>query len=418
MSYIFNKEIQFPNTSLDAFSRLRVSEPASILEIKHVYDKNPLLIDELLNGTATSVKDPNHSDIEMKTFSNGDFAIRATKGRGIYSPGKSGLFMATFMNFDVQTNVIKRVGYFSSNTSFPYNSTFDGMWLESNGSASGSHPGEISLNISQNGQSYFTCPLSGWDSSVYDPADIDWEQNQLIFFDFQWLGVGKVRFGMMTDQGPVIFAQHVFANTTQDPYMSNPNQPIRYEIRQVGALDPGVPYGQFHQLCSTYSSEGDPQALNNIVSIANTTERTLTTPGVKYPLLGYRNGSLTAGANIVLESIFSLNQVTGSDYLITLEMNPTITGGTASWSSVTNTPVEFSQGNGSLTVGSSGTILRSYIGKGNSATTDNYSLVDNLIKPGVCVNGMRDEVWICVTPLATTGSTKIRAITANLNYYL
>lgn len=413
MSYIFNKEIQFPNTSIDAFNRLRVSEPSPVLEIKHVYDKNPLLIDELLNGTATSVKDPNHSDVEMKTFSNGDFVIRATKGRGIYSPGKSGLFMATFMNFHLQTNVIKRVGYFSSTTSFPYNTTFDGIFLESNGQT-----GEITFQIWQNGVGYFSCPLSGWDSSIYDPTDIDWVQNQLIFFDFQWLGVGQVRFGMQTQAGPVIFANHIFANTTQDPYMSNPNQPIRYEIRQVGALDVGTPYGELHQLCSTYSSEGDPVGLNNIVSIANTTERTLATPGVKYPLLGYRNGSLTAGANIVLESIFSLNQVTGSDYLITLEMNPTITGGTASWSLVTNTPVEYAQGNGSLTVGSSGTILRSYIGKGNSATTDNYSLVDNLIKPGVCVNGVRDEVWICVTPLATTGTTKIRAITANLNYYL
>jgi hypothetical protein len=379
----------------------------SSIELKHVYDKNPLLIDELLNGTATSVKDPTHSDVEMNVSSNGDFVIRSTKGRGIYSPGKSGQFMATFMNFHLQTNVIKRVGYFSSATSFPYDGTFDGIFLESNGQT-----GEISFQIWQSGQSYFNCPLSGWDSSNYDPNDIDWQQNQLIFFDFQWLGAGTVRFGMETANGPVIFAQHIFANTIQDPFMSNPNQPVRYEIRQVGSGS-----GTFHQLCSVFASEGESDQLNNIVSIANTTERTLAVPGVKYPLLGYRTATTYAGANIVLESIFALNQITGTDYLITLEMNPGITGGTATWTQVPNTPVEFAQGSGSLSVNSAGVMLRSYIGKGNAATTDNYSLTDNLIKPGVCVNGMRDEVWICVTPLIASGSTKIRAITANLNYY-
>jgi len=412
MSYIYNKQIDFNPMQVDAFHKLRTSEMKSIIELKHVYDKNPLLVDELLNGTATSIKNPNHSDVEMSTASNGDFVIRSTKGRGIYSPGKSGQFLATFMNFHLQTNVIKRVGYFSSNTSFPYNSTFDGIWLESNGSASGNYPGQISLNISQNGQTYFSCPLSGWDSSIYDPADIDWQQNQLIFFDFQWLGVGRVRFGVETVNGPVIFAEHTFANTTQDPYMANPNQPIRYEIRQTGSGS-----GTFHQLCSAFASEGEAEQLNNIISISNTTERTLALPGVKYPLLGYRTASSYAGANIVLESIFALNQVTGTDYLITLEMNPGITGGTATWTQTTNTPVESAQGNGTLTVNSSGVILRSYIGKGNAATTDNYALIDNLIKPGVCVNGTRDEVWICVTPLIASGSTKIRAVTANLNYY-
>jgi hypothetical protein len=407
MSYTFNKEIQFSKINSDPFHKLRISELTSILELKHVYDKNPLLVDELTNGTATSIKDPDHSDVEMTTSSNGDFVIRATKGRGIYSPGKGGCFMATFMNFHLQTNIIKRVGYFSSVTTFPYNSTFDGIFLESNGST-----GEISFQIWQKGIEYFNCPLDQWSSSEYDPNDIDWEQNQLIFIDFQWLGVGTVRFGLETANGPVYFSEHSFMNVTQDPYMTNPNQPIRYEIRQTGSGS-----GTFHQLCSVFGSEGDTGALSNIISISNTTERTLSTPGVKYPLLGYRGATEYTGANIVLESIFSLNQFTGTDYLITLEMNPGITGGSASWSQVTNTPIEYSQGNGTLTVSATGTVLRSYIGKGNAATTDNYSLMDNLIKPGTCINGVRDEVWICVTPLVTSGTTKIRAITANLNYY-
>jgi hypothetical protein len=408
MSYTFNKTVDIDERLKDAFGRLTVSELTNILEVKHVYDKAPLVVDELTNGTGNTVWDSDHSDVEMNVSNNGDFVIRQTKGRGVYSPGKSGLVNATFMNFHLQNNVIKRVGYFSSSTAYPYSASFDGMFLESNGVTD-----TISFQIWRNGIEIFNCPLSGWDSSVVDPNTIDFEQDQLLTIDFQWLGAGRVRFGLTLDEGEIIFATHVSANHVQDPYIKNPNQPIRYEIRQNGSGTGGT----LHQLCANYSIEGSHNILNKSVSIGNTTERNLAVPGVKYALLGYRHGSNYSGSNIVLESLFSLNQITGTDYLITVEMNPGITGGTASWTAVTNTPVEVAQGNGSLTVNSTPLTIKSYIGKGNAATTDNYSLVDNLIVPGTCINGVRDEVWICVTPLIVSGNTKIRAITANLNFY-
>jgi hypothetical protein len=107
MSYAFNNTVSFEGTpQVDAFSRFRTSQLNSILEIKHVYDKNPLLIDELKGGSATSTWTPTNSDVEMDTITNGDYVIRSTKARGVYSPGKGGLFEATFMNFHVQDNVI------------------------------------------------------------------------------------------------------------------------------------------------------------------------------------------------------------------------------------------------------------------------------------------------------------------------
>lgn len=408
MSYTFNKEIEFKPYHEDAFGRLRTSEFSSILELKHTYDKNPLLVDEIINGSATSTFTPNHSDIEMTTSSNSDYVIRQTKGRGVYSPGKSALFEATFMNFHKQTNIIKRVGYFSSSIDAPYNGTFDGFFLESNGT---SGVNTISFQIWRYGEKTFESTIDQWDASVIDPTTIDWQNNSLMFVDFAWLGVGTVRFGIWREGEPIIFASF-HGDTIIDPYMANPNQPIRYEIRQSGSGS-----GLFHQLCSVFASEGDTQALTKTASIANTTERTLTTPGVKYPLIGYRCSSNWKGSNIVLESLFALNQVTGTDYLITVEINSGVTGPSLSWQQLANTPIEWVQGTGATIVSTPGHIIKSYIGKGNAATTDNYSLVDNLIRPGVCINGTQDIIWICVTPLIISGSTKIRAITANLNYY-
>jgi hypothetical protein len=409
MSYTFNNSVSFEGTpQVDAFSRFRTSQLNSILEIKHVYDKNPLLIDEIKNGSATSTWTPNNSDVEMDTFTTGDYVIRSTKARGVYSPGKGGLFEATFMNFQIENNIIKRVGYFSSANTAPYNGTFDGFFLESNGDTN-----TITFQVWRSGTQIFSVDLSQWSSETFDPLNIDWELDQLFWCDFQWLGVGRIRFGLVIpEKGFVQFGEVCSANTIEDPYMTNPNQPIRYEIRQSG---PGS--GEFHQLCSHYAVEGSQNALIKAVSIQNSTERTLLTPGVKYPLLGYRCAQDWRGANIILDSLFALNQVTGTDYLITVEMNPGITGGTPIYTQIPNTPVEFSLGNGTLTVNTSGNIIKSYIGKGNAATTDNFQLLDNLIKPGVCIDGTRDIMWICVTPLVISGSTKIRAVVANLNYY-
>lgn len=414
MSYAFNNTVSFEGTpQVDAFSRFRTSQLNSILEIKHVYDKNPLLIDELLNGNATSNWVPEHSDIEMNVLQNSDYVIRQTKGRGVYAPGKGGLFEATFMHFQIQSNIIKRVGYFSSDSSAPYTGGFDGFFLESNGNT-----GDVTFQVWRTGTQIHSIPVSAWRSDVVDPATIDWQKDQLFWCDFQWLGVGRIRAGLvMPGKGFVQFVEACSANTMEDPFMTNPNQPIRYEIRQLGS-GPSLPeYGSFHQLCAHYAIEGSQNSLGKAASIINSTERTLATPGLKYPLIGYRVGSTWKGANIILDSLFALNQVTGTDYLITVEMNPGITGGSPTFVPLVNTPVEWSQGNGSYTVNSTGIILKSYIGKGNAATTDNYSMVDNLIRPGVCINGVKDEVWICVTPLVTSGTTKIRSLVANLNYF-
>ena len=409
MSYAFNNTVSFEGTpQVDAFSRFRTSQLNSVLEIKHVYDKNPILIDEIINGSATSTWTPDNSDIEMNVTQNGDYVIRQTKARGVYSPGKGGLFEATFMNFHNQNNTIKRVGYFSSSTTAPYNGTFDGFFLECNGVTD-----TISFQVWRSGTQIQNVDISQWRTDVFDPLLIDWQLDQLFWCDFQWLGVGRMRFGLvLPGKGFVQFGEVCSANLIEDPYMTNPNQPIRYEIRQAGTGS-----GIFHQLCSHYAIEGAQNALLKAVSVQNQTERTLLTPGVKYPILGYRCANSWRGANIMLDSLFALNQVTGTDYLITVEMNPGITGGTPTYTQVANTPIEFSQGNGTLTVSTAGNIIKSYIGKGDAATTDNYSLQDNLIRPGVCINGTQDVMWICVTPLVTSGSTKIRAMIANLNYF-
>jgi len=424
MSYIYNNEIKFTdNPQLDGFGRLRTSQVSSVLEVKHVYDKNPLLIDELLGGTgATSIYVPGSSDVEMMVGVNGDYVIRATKSRGIYQPGKSALFQATMMEFHKEAGVTKRVGYFSTTTTGPYDSDFDGIFLQQCGITGGTGTGVyenegVSLQVWKNGTKSFDVPIASWDNSVINPVtDIDWQQDQLFWFDFQWLGVGRVRWGLyLENHGQLQLGEVVAANNIIDAYMQSPNQPIRYEIRSNGGS------GMFHQLCSTFMTEGSSNALKKITGVYNSVERTAGTTGTKYAYMGFRLKGDYPGANLNLDAVSSLSSLSSHDFLFTLEMNPTLNE-TPTWSNATNAPLQYAFGGGATgvtldTVTSSGYVIASWITKGGSTTNaTDVNLFENVIRPGICVNGTLDEIWICVTPISTA-SSKIKVLTTNISYY-
>ncbi len=56
MSYTYSNEIKYADGfNLDAFGRLRTSNLTTLLDLKHTYDKQPLLVDEEILGGATSL---------------------------------------------------------------------------------------------------------------------------------------------------------------------------------------------------------------------------------------------------------------------------------------------------------------------------------------------------------------------------
>jgi hypothetical protein len=424
MSYIYNNEMKFSdNPQLDAFGRLRTSELTSVIEVKHVYSKNPLLIDELIGGTgATSIYTPGNSDIEMSVQYDGDYVIRATKSRGIYQPGKSALFEATMMNFNQEAGVVKRIGYYSTSTDEPFDSSFDGIFLQSSGITGGTGSGVyenegITMQVWREGVKVFDVPLSSWDDSQLDPTtDIDWEKNQLLWFDFQWLGVGRVRWGLyLEDYSQIQLGQVVAANQTMDPFMRSPNQPVRYEIRSVGGA------GEFHQLCATFGVEGSINSLEKIAGFFNSVERTAPTIGTKYAYAGFRLRADYPGANLNLKNVSSLSSLSSHDFLVTLEMNP-ILANASQWVDVENTPMQYALSGGATgatlgAVNTSGYVIASWIQKGGgSSSASDINIFDNVIRPGICVNGVLDEVWVCVTPV-TSANSRIKVMTGNISYY-
>ena len=406
MSFIYNNAVKYSDSpNLDAFGRLRTSNVTSLLEYKHTYDKLPLVINEVTAGTATSVYDKPNSQVVMSVATNNDYVIRQGVARGIYQPGKGQIFEASFSDFQLQTNVIKRVGYFTTSTSVPYDSVVDGFFLESNGQT-----GIISFQIWQSGTTTFSAASTSWFTTDYDVTNINWSKTQLMFTDFQWLGVGRVRFGVVIDGQFKLFATSTGTNNLDNVYMKAPNQPVRYEIRSVS----GGAAGSFNMICSQVSLEGSINSLQKSTSVVAFTAQTKPTAYVTYPILGYRLNTNYEGANITLSDIQSLNITNPSkaDYLITVQYNPTLSS-SSSWTNIPDTPVQYALSTGQ-TITTEGHIITSFMGSGSGTQVDNFEFKDNMLKPGLKVNGTPDEIWICVK--STLANQDFRT-SINLSYF-
>ena len=406
MSFIFNNQISYSDSvNLDAFGRLRVAQVTNLLDIKHVYDKNPLQVNEVTAGTATSVFDQQYARVRMSTSANNDYVIRQSKTHPIYQPGKGQLFEASFSNFQLETNVIKRVGSFQSTTGSPYNSVFDGYFLESNGVTN-----VISFQLWRSGTTVFSADTTVWDDTIFNPTGLTWSNTNLMMVDYQWLGVGRLRFGMNLSGQTIYFAEHNCANNEPNVYMSSPNQPIRYEIRQVG-----VGSGYFDMICSQTSLEGALNGLYSTVGIQHQTTTSLNTQDTKYPYIGYRLKQDYTSVTSQYNSLSILN-TTNDNYLLTIEFNPTIST-TPTWIDIPNSPFQYAlfTGTTTATITSPGHIMSSLIGEAGTSALTTLKVDDNQIRVGSNIDGTLDEMWVCITPL---GANATFLGTAEVLYYL
>lgn len=270
MTYLFQEE-----QNIDAFGRGRVSMPYTLGDYKHLYGLDPNFIDYKVNGGDIAFQ-TNQACARLSTTSNTTSRIvHQTKFYHHYMPGKSQVILSSFNFYAATANVTKRTGYFDDN---------NGIFLEQAGN------GTLTWVV----RSYVTgTPVerrftqSQWSEDKCDGTgpsgfNIDITKTQLIWIDFQWLGVGRVRCGFVHD-GEYVFA-HEFNNSNNlaTVYMSSPNLPVRCEM-----LNTGVTTGAyFDQICSTVISEGGYVEAGQDWAVTNTPR--LLTSGSTLPIMAIR----------------------------------------------------------------------------------------------------------------------------------
>ena len=234
------------STAYDAFGRLRVSNPLTIFDSKNVLSKNSLF-DESTSSGGTVTYTQNKSTVNLNvTESAGSKTIRQSKRVMSYQPGKSLLILNTFVMNTATANLKQKVGAFDANNGIFF--TADGTTLKivrrtyTSGTSTDNEVSQSSWNGDK---------LDGTGASGYT---LDVAKANILFMDFEWLGVGSVRVGFVID-GKFITA-HTFnnANSLTTVYMQTANLPIRYEIERSGTLSTGT--YTLQQICSTCMSEG------------------------------------------------------------------------------------------------------------------------------------------------------------------
>lgn len=244
MSHLYNPF----KPEVDAFNRQRVSTPYTLGDYKHIYNIDP----DFLNissgvGATISFDYTRAAAILNSGISTNGYIIHQTKRYHHYQPGKSQLIFSTFNFGQAQSNVIKRTGYFDDR---------DGIFFEQ------SQTGTLNFVIrsSVNGiLSERRVSQSNWNIDTLDgrgPSEfnLNISKTQLFLTDFEWLGVGRVRCGFSIQGKNVLAHEFYNSNELENVYMSNPNLPIRCEMRNVGTQI-GIG-GSMIQICGTVMSEG------------------------------------------------------------------------------------------------------------------------------------------------------------------
>ena len=382
--------------NLDAFGNLRVSQGNQLFDSKFLFDKRPLFWDEVETGSGeTSTHSTTEAHVAMTTSGNNQYVIRQTKQRFTYQAGFSHVCDFTFSDFHAESNIIKRVGYFSSATTGNYDTDFDGLFFENDGT-------NISINIYKTGTEIESTNQSSWNIDKLDGTGesgitIDWEKAQIAIIDFQWLGVGRVRWAVNIDGVVIPIHESKHANNVDGVYMSSPNQPLRYEIRQTGAGS-----GSFNQICSTVKTEGSISRTGAVYSDnAGVNDLQLNSSGTTYAMGGIRLKTTHPDVSINLLKTSILLE-TNDDLLWEWRLNPTVTG-SFTYNDVTNACTQTAFGNdgaGAAPTVSGGTIVDSgYLRRNTSIDIK----LDTSIGIGTEIDGTVDELVLCGTPI-TNGS--------------
>ncbi len=335
----------------DAVDRLRVSNPSTIFENLSVGAdaKNPLLINEIVTGAATSTSVPADSYIAMATTNTGGRVVRQSKAYIVYQPGKSKMILCSGV-FEIsggQAGVVSRIGAFDDEDDQVTNPLGgEGFFFELNGTT---------MNVVHRKDQVDTVVAqSSWNFDTFDgsgPSRITittWDVAFLIVIDQQWLGVGQVRLGLFID-GVINYA-HIFnfSSTLKLPYTRTAKLPIRYEIESVSG---GVTPSEMRMMAQSVLCEGIPSSIYPQFNAS--VNKTVVFASVPEPLISLRLKSTFNRVTLRLVNI-TIFQVSGPSHVIEVLLNPTTLTGASFVSAGANSAAEIDT---SATVATGGTLI-------------------------------------------------------------
>jgi len=343
MSHLYDQSPLGKGFSGDLFGRLKVSNPVTLFDSTNVYQINDDF-HNLVVGTGSTVGIITAESSVISTIGTDSNSSIITESKRVFSyqPGKSLQVFQTFVLNPPKENLVQRVGYASSE---------NGVMLEIN---------DFNINIIKrtaiSGVGVtITIPQSEWNQDRLDgngPSgyELDLTKAQILFTEYEWLGVGSVRVGFAIDGKFIIAHQFDHANLINSVYMTTATLPIRFEIMNKAETSSS---SNMKQICTSVQSNGGYEKKTS-ASIARRSSF-ISSSGTDFvPLVSIR---LKPGRTDSVIIPYQINILSDSStsvfYEIALIKNTTIIGG--NWSITSSPNVE--QNNNSTSM-SGGTIIK------------------------------------------------------------
>lgn len=386
-----NANVSITGTNLDAFGRMRVSEPVTLFDSQNMYIDGGQFSNVTANsGTVTYVSDESSFNLAV-TAANGSSVINQSRFTQAYQPGKSLLFMGSFAFANRAAGCRQRVGYFTDNNGIYFEADGEDLYLVIRSRASGTIQEERVAQTSWN-----TNTLKTGANPNPTGINLDPELTQIFWCDIEWLGVGNVRAGFIINGEFIVCHTFQHANQTGNTkvYMTAATLNPRYEITNTTAT---AGARTMKQICCTVISEGGYNPSTKVQYVTNNTVATRISAA----------NTLTALASIRLNPAYPDAVVLPSQIGILLldvrygefQLVQNANIGNVTWSNVPNSVVQFVKTSNVIT---DGTVVY----QGLSSSRDEVSISEDVAKRlqlARLANGNTESLTLCVAYTQTNG---------------
>ena len=399
--------VSIGGTNVDAFGRLRVSEPYTLFDSQNRYAVDNQF-DVSTTGTGTTSFLSNEAAVKMEVTAGGVGSVLRQSYRSFpYQPGKSLLVLATFvMDSSTSANLTQSVGYFndSNGVFFKRTGSTNSFVLRSSSTPTPGTPSDVRTVTQAN---WNGDKLDGTGTSGYT---LDISKAQILFMDFEWLGVGSVRCGFIINGEYIVCHTFNNANDISSVYMTTAILPVRYSITTTTA----AVAASMKAICCSVVSEGgfEQTSIEHVARRVNATSASTITTSF-YPIASIRLASGALGA-VVIPSSYNFLPTTSDNYEIALIKNTTLTS--PSWTAVpSDANVQFDISSTAMT---GGTIASSSFttGKSGAVPLSAGSAYNLDLQLGASIAGVSD-IYTLAARVVTTGGAGSGGGVGSLSFY-
>lgn len=233
--------------NLDAFSRLRVSDPVTLFSTQLQYDLDPLQMESGTTGTGSPTVTHSANDRMAALYAGAGTgtAFIQSYQYSPYQPGKSQLIFMTGVLGAAVAGAVVDVGYFDATNGIIYrqNGT-SGLQIVCRTSTSGS--------LAESALTQGAWNLDNLDGTGASGLTLDVTKCFILVIDLQFLGMGRVRCGFDIDGGIVWAHEFRNANSLTVPYMQAATLPVQALLTSTS----GASSDTMRFKCASVISEG------------------------------------------------------------------------------------------------------------------------------------------------------------------